>query len=165
MAAHSRRRWRSRPADRAQSSIHGWNYGEGEAVDRSDESCSIEPSDIRLWAVTTVGAPWPDVGEAPLPLAASRGRECRYDWFVAPVTDPSPISPEGQSGPGSGHTDFDEALGKLKRISKSVRVGKRARSGPVAPVAADSEERMRRLEERLGVVEEVLHALQAKLSP
>lgn len=56
--------------------------------------------------------------------------------------------------------DFDEALEKLKRVSKSVQVGKPARPGSAAP---DSEERMRRLEERLGVVEEALHALQAKL--
>ena len=64
-------------------------------------------------------------------------------------------------------SDFDEALEKLKRVSKSVRVGKQARPGSTAPAASDSEERMRRLEERLGVVEEALHALhalQAKLS-
>ena len=59
--------------------------------------------------------------------------------------------------------DFDEALEKLKRVSKSVRVGKPDRPGSAAPTASDSEERIRRLEERLGVVEEALHALQAKL--
>jgi hypothetical protein len=61
-------------------------------------------------------------------------------------------------------SDFDEALEKLKRVSKSVRVGKRAHPGSAAPTASDSEERMRRLEERLGMVEEALHALQARLS-
>ena len=58
--------------------------------------------------------------------------------------------------------DFDEALEKLKRVSKSVPVGKPARPGAAGP--SDADERMRRLEERLGVVEEALHALQAKLS-
>ena len=57
-------------------------------------------------------------------------------------------------------SDFDEALEKLKRVSKGVRVGKAARPGSSAAGASDSEERMRRLEERLGVVD----ALQAKLS-
>jgi hypothetical protein len=64
----------------------------------------------------------------------------------------------------SDQNEFDEALEKLKRVSKGVRVGKPARPGSAAPAAADSEERMRRLEERLGVVEEALHALQTKLS-
>jgi hypothetical protein len=91
-------------------------------------------------------------------------RTCRYDDFVPHVNEPPQVSAEGQ-GPGSGPSDFDEALEKLKRVSKSVRVGKQAaRSGSAAPAAADSEERMRRLEERLSAVEEALHALQAKLS-
>ena len=95
----------------------------------------------------------------------TRSLRCRYDDFMPHEPDPSQVSGGGQGGPASGQSDFDEALDKLKRISKSVRVGGQARTGPTdqAP-AADSEERMRRLEERLAAVEEALHALQAKLS-
>ena len=64
---------------------------------------------------------------------------------------------EGQSG-------CEEALEERKRGTKSVRGGKQARPGSTPAAGSEAEERMRRHEERLGVVEEALHALQAKLS-
>ena len=64
----------------------------------------------------------------------------------------------------SDHDDFDAALEKLKRVPRGVPARRQGRARPVAAAAADSEERLLRIEERLLAVEEALHALQSKLS-
>ena len=59
---------------------------------------------------------------------------------------------------------FDEALEKVKRVSVGGSVPRRAPTRSTAPAAADSDDRIHRIEERLLAVEEALHALQSKLS-
>ncbi|MHB8613536.1 MAG: hypothetical protein ACYDAL_14070 [Candidatus Dormibacteraceae bacterium] len=78
------------------------------------------------------------------------------------VDIPRPDSAPSEITSASDKSDFDVALAKLKRIPKGVVASAKDREPSTAP--DDSAERLRRIEERLLVVEEALHALQSAVS-